>query len=292
MGSALGEVLRTEYWGHLATVWLVGAPEFCSAVEAGVASKCLGRENSNYVKLSALKGKLLERMPMIGASKTNGSRSGASTPTEKEEKGSMGSWLGKVKGKARNTEADGASVSSSLYASGADKTETVRSKTVELNSPTKLASASQKSSPVRRSQLQWNQAVSVSTTAPSDLSSNCDGAPQDPTVMPEEGDAPVVKESTLTDAHLKRHLEALLTPRVPADAGCTPRHNGEALISSSNFNPGLLLYPDRITISACVDMDGVDSDIQQLVITRTNSNSLGEELQRLKGISDTVIVSM
>lgn len=210
----------------------------------------------------------------------------------RKKKGSMGSWLGTVRGKARNTEADGASVSSSLYASGADKTETVGSKPVELNSPNKLASASPKSSPVRRSQLQWNQAVSVSTTAPSDLSSNCDGAPQDPTVMPEEGDAPVVKESTLTDAHLKRHLEALLTPRVPADAGCTPRHNGEALISSSNFNPGLLLYPDRITISACVDMDGVDSDIQQLVITRTNSNSLGEELQRLKGISDTVIVSM
>lgn len=319
VGWVLGEVLRTEYWGQINTLWLVGSNEFCTAVEAGVSSASkspfhsASRENSNFVMLSALKGKLLERMPMIGAAKGAGSRSGASTPTAKsvDAAKSADGWgppesFRKLLRAAINQEADSAEFASvsersshqgSASADMANPTTGLESK---AEAPPLTPSQSVKSynpfSPLmKRSRPPWGKGASMSTTASVSSQASSDGdpasrledagaAPPDPQMETETSTS-----AALTDALLKRHLEALLMP----DCTTPEEHEeGSPLIPSLCINPGRLMHPNALTVFGHLDWDGVVTTLHETVILKSNAAGLRADFDRLSLCSDAVVVRM
>jgi len=261
VGSVLGEVLRIQYWGLIKNLWLVGSEEFCTAVQAGIASaaKCQTeplavRENTNLVTLAALKCKLLAaRIPGLSGIST---RSGASTPTADQPQ--------------------------TVVREGNDKPLTLKN----TWRPWTKKTAGSTTASTQDSSRGWadaSQGWNESGNAPID-----DAESMRPPV--EARQRAVSKDNPpLTDELLRRHLVTLLVRdgTVPDEADSTIMQN-----TGSCVNPGRLLHPGTVTVSGYLDWDGVDDKLSQVVMNNINAEELRAEVGRLSMSSDSVVVSM
>lgn len=328
VGQALGEVLRTEYWGLIKNLWVVGNDDFCAAVETGVANaeKRGGLPESDKRAdkgtLASLKGKLLAGLGGRDPSKAASSRSGASTPThgtpsekasDKKKSATNSGLFSKILASRPAdgvaSDVDAASVHSSNYGNARDGTY----------DPKKDPQAS----PTSKRWAPWSSAApknKASTASTKDSSDAVEGGSIDDNTALLDAESlssvvgtpqpQVVKNKSagsagqLTDELLKRHLQALLIQN-----GNTPEESDESVIPNTSHcvHPGQLLHPNAVMISGIVDDvavevvevgvdgdgDGVAAIVDDLAaMLKTIPKTLRTELHRLSKSSDMVIASL
>lgn len=299
VGTALGEVLRTDYWGLIKTLWLVGSEAFCSAVDAGIAAGAktqqepINRELSwNAATFASLKGKLLERIPSLSG-KAGSTRSGASTPTHSESSRRKSRSLA-LKGAAQKEEVH-EDVSHNSTVGNIDieaqrVTQALDQKTDFQSNQSQSSTSRAPWSPGPKPTKKLLKCLSSHMSTSASSKDSLEGEGNEDTRDLVDATPPVSKSNaSLTDELLRQHLQTLLLRdgTIPEASDIIIETN-----SGQSICPGHLMHQDAVMVSGLANWDGVDSTVSEVVMLNIKAAELRTEFERLSLSSDTVVVSM